>query len=125
MLLIRKIGISFTNDVLLVDPNAWYTVRLERRIPITPDVRLLRFSFRSRYQTLGISVGQHLLLCARIDGCSVTRPYTPVSHCDHAGGFDIMVKVYRTGISGQFPEGGQMSQFLDTVRLGTKLKVRL
>ncbi|XP_075553583.1 NADH-cytochrome b5 reductase 2-like [Dermacentor variabilis] len=124
MLLMRKIGIPFTNDVLLVDPNAWYTVRLERRIPITPDVRLLRFSFRSRYQTLGICVGQHLLLCARIDGCSVTRPYTPVSRCDQAGGFDIMVKVYRRGVSREFPEVGGMSQFLDTVRLGTKLKIQ-
>ncbi|XP_065285164.1 NADH-cytochrome b5 reductase 2-like [Dermacentor albipictus] len=124
VLLIRKIGSSFTNDVLLADPNAWYTVRLDRRVHITPDVRLLRFSFRSRFQTLGLSVGQHLLLCARIDGCSVTRPYTPVSRCDQAGGFDIMVKVYRTGTTGKFPEVGGMSQFLDMVCLGTKLKIQ-
>ncbi|KAH7937520.1 hypothetical protein HPB49_012817 [Dermacentor silvarum] len=91
MLIIRKLGISLTSDVLLVDPNAWYTVRLERRIPITPNVRLLRFSLRNRYQ---------------------------------AGGFDIMVKVYHTGVSEKFPEVGLMSQFLDTVPLGAKLKIQ-
>ncbi|KAH7947616.1 hypothetical protein HPB52_014607 [Rhipicephalus sanguineus] len=91
VLLIRKIGAHISGDVLLVDPNARYTVRLERRITVTHNVRLLRFSLRSRYQT---------------------------------GHFDIMVKVYRTGESDEHPEGGLMSQFLDTMRRGERLTIQ-
>ncbi|XP_049511091.1 NADH-cytochrome b5 reductase 2-like [Dermacentor silvarum] len=35
-----------------------------------------------------------------------------------------MVKVYHTGVSEKFPEVGLMSQFLDTVPLGAKLKIQ-
>ncbi|KAH6928769.1 hypothetical protein HPB50_019469 [Hyalomma asiaticum] len=124
VLLIRKIGVHISGDVLLVDPNARYTVRLERRIRVTHNVCLLRFSLRSHYQRLGIRVGQHLLFCVRIHGCPVTRPYTPVTRCDQTGHFDIMVKVYRTGGSEKHPEGGLVSQFLETMRRGEKLKIQ-
>ncbi|XP_037280442.2 NADH-cytochrome b5 reductase 2 [Rhipicephalus microplus] len=124
VLLIRKIGAHISGDVLLVDPNARYTVRLERKIAVTHNVRLLRFSLRSRYQRLGIHVGQHLLVCASIHGCPVTRHYTPVTRCDQTGHFDIIVKVYRTGESEEHPKGGLMSQFLDSMRRGEKLKIQ-
>ncbi|XP_037521183.2 NADH-cytochrome b5 reductase 2 [Rhipicephalus sanguineus] len=124
VLLIRKIGAHISGDVLLVDPNARYTVRLERRITVTHNVRLLRFSLRSRYQRLGIYVGQHILVSASIHGCPVTRHYTPVTRCDQTGHFDIMVKVYRTGESDEHPEGGLMSQFLDTMRRGERLTIQ-
>ncbi|KAL1443713.1 hypothetical protein MTO96_030206 [Rhipicephalus appendiculatus] len=106
VLLIRKIGAHISGDVLLADPNARYTVWLEHKVPVTHNVRLLRFSLRSRYQRLGIDVGQHLLVFATIHGCPVTRHYTPVTRCDQTGHFDIMVKVYRTGESVEHPEGG-------------------
>ena len=63
---------------------------------------------------LGLPLGQHVYLRARIDGQLVLRPYTPTSldACER-GFFDLVVKVYRAHTSPRFPEGGKMSQHLD------------
>ncbi|XP_077541547.1 NADH-cytochrome b5 reductase 2-like [Haemaphysalis longicornis] len=52
------------------------------------------------------------------------RPYTPVTHCNKRGSFDIMVKIYGTGPPAQFPNKGSMSQFLNTLRPGAKVQIQ-
>ncbi|KAH7969363.1 hypothetical protein HPB52_017126 [Rhipicephalus sanguineus] len=52
------------------------------------------------------------------------RPYTPVSPCDRRGTFDIIVKVYKAGVSPRFPQGGLMSQFLDSLQPGDEVQIR-
>ncbi|XP_037276749.2 NADH-cytochrome b5 reductase 3 [Rhipicephalus microplus] len=54
----------------------------------------------------------------------IVRPYTPVSPCDRRGTFDIIVKVYRAGVCPQFPQGGVMSQFLDSLKPGDDVQIR-
>ena len=47
---------------------------------------------------LGLPVGQHVYLAAKIDGKTVQRAYTPVTSDDDKGYFDLIVKVYKSGM---------------------------
>lgn len=104
---------------------------------------LLRTSFLSLFP------GQHIYLTARISGNLVVRPYTPVSSDDDKGFVDLVVKV---GVEGQddlrrpgsgflkelpcfwqvyfkdvhpkFPEGGKMSQYLESLKIGDHIDFR-
>ncbi|KAL1475292.1 hypothetical protein MTO96_037392 [Rhipicephalus appendiculatus] len=106
VLLVRKIRVVLAGEVLLTEERASYTVRLEKRVSVTHDVRLLRFALKSPQQKLGFRVGEHVLLYARIGDRTVMRPYTPVSRVDRRGSFDIMVKIYPAGVSRKYPNGG-------------------
>lgn len=52
------------------------------------------------------------------------RPYTPVSSDDDLGYFDLIVKIYRRDVHPKFPEGGKMSQYLETLKIGDTIDVR-
>ncbi|XP_075730831.1 NADH-cytochrome b5 reductase 3-like [Rhipicephalus microplus] len=124
VLLVRKIRVVLAGEVLLTEERASYTVRLEKHVSVTHDVRLLRFALKSPHQKLGFRVGEHVLLYARIGGRTVMRPYTPVSRVDHRGSFDIMVKIYAAGMSRKYPNGGLMSQYLDSLKPGDKMQIQ-
>nr|XP_037289661.1 NADH-cytochrome b5 reductase 3-like [Rhipicephalus microplus] len=124
VLLVRKIRVVLAGEVLLTEERALYTVRLEKRVSVTHDVRLLRFALKSPHQKLGFRVGEHVLLYARIGDRTVMRPYTPVSRVDRRGRFDIMVKIYPAGVSRKYPNGGLMSQYLDSLKPGDKIKIQ-
>lgn len=67
-------------------------------------------------------VGQHVMIKAteRSSGAPIVRQYTPISVFE--GGFVLLIKVYRP--TEQFPQGGKMSQHLDSLELGDKLQVQ-
>lgn len=52
------------------------------------------------------------------------RGYTPTSSDDDLGHFDLVVKIYRANEHPKFPEGGRMSQFLDTLKIGDTVDVK-
>ncbi|KAH7936490.1 hypothetical protein HPB49_000102 [Dermacentor silvarum] len=120
----RKIRSCTKDDVLLADPSALYTVMLKRRESIGHNVRLFRFSLRRYRQRLGVRVGEHIMLRALAGDRLLMRPYTPVSLCDQRGSFEIIVKIYKAGVSTEFPQGGLMSQFLDTLQPGDEVQIR-
>lgn len=41
-----------------------------------------------------------------------------------AGFFDVVIKVYGAGVHPKFPEGGQMSQYLDSLKIGDTVDIR-
>ena len=63
-------------------------------------------------------------MSAKINGELVVRPYTPTSSDDDKGFFDLVLKVYKAGIHPKFPEGGKMSQYLDSLQPGDTIDVR-
>ncbi|KAG9352862.1 hypothetical protein JZ751_017438 [Albula glossodonta] len=73
---------------------------------------------------LGLPVGKHVYLSARVDGNLVVRPYTPVSSDDDKGFVDLVVKIYFRNVNPKFPEGGKMSQYLDSLQLGDTVDFR-
>ncbi|XP_064465534.1 NADH-cytochrome b5 reductase 2-like [Ornithodoros turicata] len=109
---------------LLLDHSQTYSVSLLERHEITHNTRLLRFALPHSEQTLGLQVGKHIYVHTKINGKLVVRPYTPVSLIDQKGSFDLIVKVYFKKNSLGYPDGGTMSQYLDSLRPGDRVQIQ-
>ncbi|XP_051544500.1 NADH-cytochrome b5 reductase 3 [Myxocyprinus asiaticus] len=110
--------------ITLEDPNVKYPLRLVDKEIISHDTRKFRFALKSPDHVLGLPIGQHIYLSAKIDGNLVVRPYTPVSSDDDKGFVDLVVKIYYKNIHPKFPEGGKMSQYLESLRIGDTIDFR-
>ncbi|KAK4276776.1 hypothetical protein QN277_014884 [Acacia crassicarpa] len=93
------------------------------KISISHDVRLFRFALPSDDQTMGLPVGKHIFVCATIEDKLCMRAYTPTSSVDEVGYFDLVVKIYFKGVHPKFPNGGLMSQHLDSLPIGSVVEV--
>jgi nitrate reductase (NAD(P)H) len=91
---------------------------------ISHDVRLFRFALSNETQLLGLPVGKHIFLCATINEKLCMRAYTPTSGVDEVGYFDLIVKIYLKGVHPKFPNGGLMSQYLDSLSIGSVLDIK-
>uniref|UniRef100_A0AAY5KXX7 NADH-cytochrome b5 reductase n=1 Tax=Esox lucius TaxID=8010 RepID=A0AAY5KXX7_ESOLU len=111
-------------SVTLLDPTEKHHLTLIDKEVISHDTRRFRFRLPSPEHILGLPVGKHVYLSARIDGCLVVRPYTPVSSDDDKGYVDLVVKIYFRNVHPKFPEGGKMSQYLESLQLGDMVDVR-
>lgn len=112
------------SPVTLKDASVKYPLRLVDKENISHDTRRFRFALPSMQHILGLPVGQHIYLTAKVDGDLVIRPYTPVSSDDDKGYIDLVVKVYFKNVHPKFPEGGKMSQHLESLSIGDYIDVR-
>ncbi|KRX84008.1 Importin-8 [Trichinella sp. T6] len=109
---------------LLEDPSVNYSIVLaskevcENLNKVNYDTRMFRFSLHSADQVLGLGVGQHVHLSAKINGQLVVRPYTPVSDINERG------SIYFKDTHPLFPEGGKMTQYLDNLKIGDSINIR-
>merc|ERR1719474_1017993 len=110
--------------VTLVDPNTKYALKLIEREEISHDTRRFRLALPSDKHVLGLPTGQHIYLTCRVNGQLVVRPYTPTSSDEDHGYVDLVVKVYFKDVHPKFPDGGKMSQFLETLEIGDTIDVR-
>ncbi|XP_056653456.1 NADH-cytochrome b5 reductase 3 isoform X2 [Monodelphis domestica] len=110
--------------VTLENPDVKYPLRLLDKENISHDTRRFRFALPSPHHVLGLPVGQHIYLSARIDGNLVIRPYTPVSSDDDKGFVDLVIKVYFKDSHPKFPAGGKMSQYLESLKIGDAVDFR-
>uniref|UniRef100_A0AAX7SI46 NADH-cytochrome b5 reductase n=1 Tax=Astatotilapia calliptera TaxID=8154 RepID=A0AAX7SI46_ASTCA len=110
--------------ITLEDPNIKYALRLIDKEIVSHDTRKFRFALPSPEHVLGLPIGQHIYLSAKIDGKLVVRPYTPVSSDDDKGFVDLVVKIYFKDINPKFPEGGKMSQYLESLRINDTIDFR-
>ncbi|XP_062323564.1 NADH-cytochrome b5 reductase 3 [Osmerus eperlanus] len=108
----------------LQDPSIKYKLRLIDKEVINHDTRRFRFALPSEEHILGLPVGKHIYLSAHIDGKLIVRPYTPVSSDDDKGYVDLVVKIYFRNVHPKFPEGGKMSQYLESLDLGDVVDFR-
>ena len=112
--------------------NSKLSVRLIDRVEVAPRVYRLRFSLPSVRHILGLPIGCHISLSAKIpishtddDAKYVSRQYTPVTtDYEEKGYFDLVVKVYRKHEHPYFPEGGLMSQYLETLPVGALIDIK-
>ena len=102
------------------------------KIVIAKYTRRFRFALKFPEQVLGLPIGKHVTLSAMIpnpltgeDAKYVARQYTPVT-TDYAekGYFDLLVKIYPKNEHARFPEGGWMSQHLDSLPIGSSVDVK-
>ncbi|CAI5507452.1 unnamed protein product [Closterium sp. Naga37s-1] len=108
-----------------LDPKKRISVPLLSKVSLSPDVRRFRFALPSANHILGLPVGKHLFVCAKVGGKLVMRAYTPTtSDEDGVGYFDLVVKVYFKGVVPQFPDGGVMSQHLESLSVGDTIEIK-
>lgn len=110
--------------VALQDPTVKYAFPLIEKEKINHDTRRFRFALPSENHVLGLPVGQHIHLSAKIDEQIVIRSYTPVTSDEEKGYMDLVIKVYFKNVHPKFPEGGKMSQYLENMKLGDTIDVR-
>ncbi|RWS30200.1 NADH-cytochrome b5 reductase 3-like isoform X1 [Leptotrombidium deliense] len=110
--------------VLLKNAEEKYSVTLMEKIPLTHDVRKFRFKLPANDMELGLPLGQHIYLLVTIDNKLVIRPYTPTSDEHQKGYFDLVVKVYFKNVHPKFPDGGKMSQYLESMAVGDEMVIR-
>ncbi|KAK3864193.1 hypothetical protein Pcinc_030102 [Petrolisthes cinctipes] len=109
---------------LLQDSTVKYPLMLVEKEELTHDTRRLRFKLPSADHVLGLPVGQHIYVSGRIGGQIVVRPYTPVSSDNTSGYMELVIKVYFKNVHPKFPDGGKMSQHLESLNVGETIEVR-
>jgi nitrate reductase (NAD(P)H) len=113
-----------TQEVVSLDQKRWQKLELVEKIVVSHDTRIFRFGLQSHDMRLGLPTGMHVLLRAKVNGSFVMRPYTPMTDDATLGHVDFLVKVYFAGVHPQFPDGGKLSQHLESMKLGDFIEVK-
>ncbi|XP_051740340.1 NADH-cytochrome b5 reductase 2 [Ctenopharyngodon idella] len=108
----------------LQDPNVKYPLPLIEKEEINHDTKKFRFGLPSSSHVLGLPIGQHVYLSAKVNGNLVIRAYTPVSSDEEQGYVDLVVKVYFKNTHPNYPDGGKMSQYLNDMKIGDTIDFR-
>jgi len=130
----KKPGAKFLN-------KSRQTVTLGERIQLSHDTLRLRFTLPKATPVLGLPVGKHFKLFApnpkpkvagqwngrddpEKDKAEIERKYTPCTSDDEVGYVDLVIKVYKGGVIDRFPDGGKMSQYLGSLKVGDTLDIQ-
>lgn len=110
--------------VTLEDPNTKYALKLVEKRILSHDTRVFRFQLPSPKHCLGLPIGQHIYLSAKVNGSLVVRPYTPITSDEDLGYMELVIKVYPANVHPKFPDGGKMTQYLESLPIGDTIDVR-
>ncbi|XP_028649742.1 NADH-cytochrome b5 reductase 2 [Erpetoichthys calabaricus] len=110
--------------VTLQDPSTKYALPLIEKEEISHDTKRFRFGLPSSQHILGLPTGQHVYLSAKVNNNLVIRAYTPVSSDKDTGFVDLVVKVYYKNSHPSYPEGGKLSQYLNSMKIGDTVDFR-
>lgn len=108
----------------LVDPKVFVPLPLAEVEVINHDTRRFRFRLPSSNHVLGVPIGQHLKLSAEINGEVKSHSYTPVSSDDDVGYVDLVIKIYFKNVHPKFPEGGKLTQYIESMKIGDTIDFR-
>lgn len=97
----------------VLDAQQWRPFKLVRKVVVSPNVYRLVFALPQHDDVLGLPTGQHVALCATIDGQTVARSYTPVSNNSDLGRIELVIKVYDKGLMTKHLEGMKIGQMID------------
>lgn len=124
--LITVIGYLFNSKEKkkpILDPTKKLQLKLIEKQSLTHDVRKFRFALPNASDVVGLPVGKHIYISTMMNGKLVSRPYSPVSSNDDRGFVEFVIKVYPPNPP-QFPDGGILSQYMDTLKLGDEMDFR-
>eukprot|EP00188_Purpureofilum_apyrenoidigerum_P000899 Plantae.Rhodophyta-Purpureofilum_apyrenoidigerum.ctg14581.p1 GENE.Plantae.Rhodophyta-Purpureofilum_apyrenoidigerum.ctg14581~~Plantae.Rhodophyta-Purpureofilum_apyrenoidigerum.ctg14581.p1 ORF type:complete len:873 (-),score=188.10 Plantae.Rhodophyta-Purpureofilum_apyrenoidigerum.ctg14581:251-2869(-) len=113
-----------TGKPIALNPKKRIEFPLIEKEDINRNTRRFRFALQSKDYVLGLPVGYHMLLSAKVNDKLVMRAYTPVSSDDEVGFFDLVVKIYFANEHPKFPNGGIFSQHLDSMKIGDTVSVK-
>jgi len=109
------------------DSDGNVILKLAKKIKITSDTYIFRFSFPDPDWSFGLPIGQHVIFSANMptkakpEGELVCRKYTPTSTLLTTGYVDFVIKIYRKDVHPRFPDGGVMTQYLETLEPGAQM----
>ncbi|KAF3905116.1 hypothetical protein ABW21_db0202730 [Orbilia brochopaga] len=110
---------------IFLNAKVWQTAKLVEKTTVSSDTRLFKFKLQRDTQTLGLPVGQHVLIRVRDPTSSsrdvIIRSYTPISDDSTRGTFTLLVKIYFTAPS--YP-GGKMTLALNALPLTSTIDVK-
>lgn len=114
-----KRAVAAKPEIVALHPKKWADFPLERRTDINHNTRRLRFMLPC--ENLGLPVGMHIFLRGTVEGKPVMRAYTPVGY----GPFyvEFIIKVYFP-TPPRFPNGGVLTQHMETLKVGDTLSFR-
>lgn len=112
---------------IALNPNEFKAFQLVKRTSVSADTFIFRFALDDPTQTLGLPIGQHIILRAPIKNENgevetVQHAYTPISSDEDKGFVEFLVKVYFP--NERFPKGGRLSQYLYNMSIGDKLDMK-
>ena len=98
------------------------------KIADTKDTYKLKFEIPDNL-TLGLNLGYHLEIVEIVksaehpEGELIGRKYTPISYFKDRGSFVLLVKIYYSDVNPKFPEGGKLTQHLDSIVPGDFINI--
>jgi Na+-transporting NADH:ubiquinone oxidoreductase subunit NqrF len=116
---------SDEGSLVALNPKVWISCPLIEKKVISHDTRIFRFALQSNNHSLGLPVGNHLFIRASVNDKAVIRAYTPITPSySQPGFFDLLIKVYFKNVHPKFPNGGIMTQYLESLNIGDKIDVK-
>eukprot|EP00580_Thalassiosira_gravida_P017445 CAMPEP_0201674270 /NCGR_PEP_ID=MMETSP0494-20130426/36631_1 /ASSEMBLY_ACC=CAM_ASM_000839 /TAXON_ID=420259 /ORGANISM="Thalassiosira gravida, Strain GMp14c1" /LENGTH=314 /DNA_ID=CAMNT_0048156375 /DNA_START=92 /DNA_END=1036 /DNA_ORIENTATION=+ len=113
-----------------LDAKEFTALPLIKKESLSHDTRRFTFALpNGPTGKLGLPVGQHITLKfaeTLEDGATKNhqRSYTPTTGDDTPGAVTFVIKVYKAGVHPKFPDGGKMSQHLDSLKIGDTVDMR-
>lgn len=108
-----KEDVSQSNDCIL-NPAVFRPFKITKITQVSHNTKLFRFEIPSN-KSLGLGIGRHISVRANINGNNVIRAYTPTSHPNQEGYFDLLIKAY---------EMGKLTPYLHALSVGDSVEVR-
>jgi len=105
---------------VFLQSRAWTKAKLSEVKNVSWDTRIFVFDLEQEKQSLGLPIGQHLMIKVSdpVTKEAIIRSYTPISDTSMQGKMELLVKVY-------FPSetipGGKMTMALDKLSLGAEI----
>ncbi|XP_019356808.1 PREDICTED: NADH-cytochrome b5 reductase-like isoform X1 [Gavialis gangeticus] len=84
-----------------LNPDTFTAFNINSVEQLTQDTYLYRFELPEN-SSLGLSLGQHVVLRGEVNGLEVQRAYTPISPVNAEGYFDVLIKCYASGLMSQY-----------------------
>ncbi|KAJ6013567.1 hypothetical protein N7540_008158 [Penicillium herquei] len=100
--------------------RSWSKMILSEVKNVSWDTRIFVFDLEHGKQTLGLPIGQHLMIKVPdpVNKETIIRSYTPISDTNIEGKMELLVKIYFP--SATIP-GGKMTMALDALKLGAAI----
>lgn len=114
---------SDLTQVALEDSKKVYSFEILSKEPINHNVVKILIRLPSSNHILGTKSGQHFFIQATINGEVIKRKYTPLGLEDQKGIVEFLVKIYRSNTHENYPDGGKLTQYLESLQPGQFLDI--
>jgi len=120
------VGVFYlTKQSVALNPNEFIPFKLTKKEVLNHDTRRFTFALQTPQTVLGLPIGQHITLrFIDKDGKSQQRAYTPITGNETIGEVTYVIKVYFAGVHPKFPNGGKVSQHLESLKIGDTIDMK-